>query len=416
MNKKRKFSLSKLLNNNNFLIIISVVISLIIWINVSLSDNNLSTRTISNIPIQISLSDEAVDNGLRIFSNDDATASVTVSGNRVTIGNLSADDILVSAPSASTILTPGTYPLSITARNASVTSNFNITSAVSPSVLTVYVDYYQEKTFEINKNIYYEIDPEYYGELILSVSEIVVSGPKTEVSKIDHISIEGKVKDVLTSDFEKQYKIKMYDTDGEEYSNSMVTLSETSVTGTIKVYSKKEVPLKAKFKNQPDKFDLSNIVTLDSNKVTIIGDAEVLDTIECVYTDEIDFSTLDNSKVSLDVGIDIPEQCVILNNIESVNVNVDLSDFNKKTIKVNNIESQGVQDGYKCNVLTDSLVVTIYGSSYELSKITKSDITCVVDVSNITGSTSTNANISLKYNDYCWIYGSYQVNVAVTKK
>ena len=72
----------------------------------SFSDSNETTATISNIPIQITLSDDAVDNGLQIFTGNDQTASVTVTGNRAILGSVAASDVTVAPLSASIPFSP----------------------------------------------------------------------------------------------------------------------------------------------------------------------------------------------------------------------------------------------------------------------------------------------------------------------
>ena len=98
--KHGKRGVSRLFSNTKFVLIISLLLSVVIWIMVSLSDTNESNVTISNIPININLSESATNSGLKIFSGADQTASVTVTGNRVAMGSVSSDDIVVSAPNA----------------------------------------------------------------------------------------------------------------------------------------------------------------------------------------------------------------------------------------------------------------------------------------------------------------------------
>lgn len=413
--KSKKIKFSRLYRNNKFILVLSILISLIMWINISLSDSNLSTKTISNIPIQINLSEEATNNGLKIFSSESQRASVSISGNRVSVGNVTADDIVVSSLSTSTIMTPGTYPLYLSARSADTTNNFEIISSVSPSVLTVYVDYYEEETFEIEKNIKYNIDSEYYGELILSTSEIIISGPKTEVDKVESVAIEGEVKSTISEDLQKDYDIVLYDSNGERYSNSNVNLSVDRVTATFNVSSKKEVPLIPKFSNQPKDINVDDIVTCETETVIIAGDEDVLQSIDAVYTDEIDFTTLENDVNILDVNIDIPERCIILNNIESVNISVDLSSYDNKYIKLKTFKTKGLADGYSCNILTRNITIDVHGLSSDLKELSANDISCVIDVSKVTGSTSVLAEVSIIDNNKCWVHGTYEVNVSVNK-
>ena len=137
--------------------VLSFVVAVIFWIVTSFDSENGTTRLISDIPIDLYLSDEATASGLRIFSGNDETASVTVSGNRVTLGSINKDDIVVSAQTANTINTAGTYTLSLSPSKTNVGDDFTITSQPSPSVINVYVDYYREKTFNIVDNVVYQV-------------------------------------------------------------------------------------------------------------------------------------------------------------------------------------------------------------------------------------------------------------------
>ena len=65
---KSKFSMRKLFSNSKFVLVLSVLISVTIWVNMSLSSDNHATATIANIPIDVTLSEEAENNGLHIFS------------------------------------------------------------------------------------------------------------------------------------------------------------------------------------------------------------------------------------------------------------------------------------------------------------------------------------------------------------
>ena len=91
----KKLSLTqKILEKNYVLLIISVVISIVIWVYMSMNATNDTTVTISNIPIQIELSDSAKDLGLQVFSGDTTTASVTLTGDLTGdyIGTVSAKE------------------------------------------------------------------------------------------------------------------------------------------------------------------------------------------------------------------------------------------------------------------------------------------------------------------------------------
>ena len=165
--KKKKFSLNALMMNNKFLLVLSVIISLVIWIYMSTGTTSDTTLTLSNIPIQIDLSDEARNSGLQIFSGAEQTASVTVTGSRATLGTMSESDVTVTA-AANTINSSGSYSLPVSATKTNPSSNFQITSAVTPSNINVVVDYLRESSFQIQENVVYKVSDGYYASTSLA--------------------------------------------------------------------------------------------------------------------------------------------------------------------------------------------------------------------------------------------------------
>ena len=166
---KKKFSLNGILKNNKFLFVLAILISFSIWIYMSMGSSNDTSLTISNIPIQIELPDESIDSGLQVFSGGEQTASVTVSGNRAILGSINESDITVTA-AANTINSTGTYQLSVSAAKTNPGQNFQIISTVSPSTVSVFVDYLRESTFQIQENVVYKVADGYYASTALSSS------------------------------------------------------------------------------------------------------------------------------------------------------------------------------------------------------------------------------------------------------
>ena len=154
--KNFRFSFNNLLQNNKFLLIIALLISVSVWLYMSTGSSNDTTVTVGNIPIQIELSDEANNNGLMIFSNSEKTASVTVTGNRAVLGSISEKDITVTA-AANSIDSSGNYSLSVSAVKTNPGANFQIISTVTPSTVNVIIDYLREASFPIQENVVYKV-------------------------------------------------------------------------------------------------------------------------------------------------------------------------------------------------------------------------------------------------------------------
>lgn len=415
---KNKFTFGKLFRNNKFILVLSVIVAVCIWINLSLSDTNESTATVSNIPVQVNLSDEALDNGLQIFSGNDQNASVTVTGNRVTLGSVTADDIIISAPTAGTITTSGTYPLSLTSKKANASDNFEITSSVSPSVITIFVDHFKEASFDVEPKLTYKVSEGYHADVTLSSDSITVSGPQTEISKISYVSIEGEIKGELKEDTTLDCEVKLYDNSGSELTNNMLTLSETTVTAAFSVMSEKEIPLSVSWDNKPSGLNVDKYISISPAKILVTAPKDVLDKLESIPTEKVDFTSLTNKKTTLDLDIELPAKCFNLSEIERVTATVDLSSFKSKRISAKQFNVTGLGVGYSYSVSTESIDVQIVGPSKQLSAVTSSDIICNISTAGLdgtTGSISLPVKVGIKGNDACWAYGTYKANVYVTK-
>ena len=410
----------RLFKNNKFLIIISVIISISIWITVSISDTNDTNATITNIPIQITLSDDAVDNGLQIFSGNDMEASVTVTGNRLTIGSISNDDIVVSAPTAGTISTSGTYPLSLTAKKANSADRFEIVSTVSPSVINVLVDKYKESTFDIENSITYKVSKGYHAVVTTSSNSITVSGPQTEVDKVAKVGIVGEISGELKVNTSMECEVKLFDNSGSVITNNLLTLSDDKVTANFSVLPYKELPIRVAYDNKPDSLDMDYYSNILPNKIKIAAPEEILEKLTYVNTTPIDFSTLKNRSYDLEQKLDLPAKCVNISDTDTVDVKLNLSSLKTRKLKVSNtyFKMNGLSSDYTYNVTTDSLNITLVGPSSQIKKVTPDDLICEIDGSSIDGTTgSITLPVKFKVNGKtsCWVTGSYKVNITVEK-
>ena len=417
---KPKFSFQGLLRNNKFIFLLSVLISVCLWVAMSFGAESGTTRTITDIPISISLSKEAEDSGLQIFSGNDETASVTVSGNRVGLGSVTKDDIIVIAQTANAINTVGTFTLSLSPSKVNPASDFTITSQPSPSVITVYVDYFREKTFNIVDNVVYQVENNYYAATTLSSTTVTISGPQSEIAKIDTVSVADKLEGTINSDKHLNLPIKLYDSSGYEVSSNLLTMSVENVDADITVLPEKTVNLQPTFKNKPSGFNIENgAISVNPSSILIAGPHSAVDDINFINLDQIDFSSLTNEKMTFDVNVILPKDCRNLSNKNTAKVTLDFSNLTSKTFTVTDFSVKGLESGYTSKVSTQKLDVTVIGPESQISDLSDSDVKAIIDTSSAdgkTGSVSMPVSISISGADGCWAYGTYDANLTISKK
>lgn len=419
--KKNKFSLNKLMQNNKFIFVLAILISFSIWVYSGLGTTNDTNVTLSNIPIQIELTDEARDNGLQIFSGTEQTASVTVTGNRAVLGAVNESDVTVTA-AANTINSPNTYDLAVSASKTNPTANFQITSAVVPSSIRVVVDYFRESTYQIQDNhIVYKVADGYYGVTSLSSKAVVISGPQTEISKIDKVYAVAEIKGTLTESVETDAELVLYDKNNKKLSTELFTMDVKTVKATVTVLPEKTVEVKPTFVNIPEGLEITDdMISIEPSTILLAGPAEVLNETTSVNLEAIDFSTLKAEKKTFpSLGIDIPTDCKNLSNSTSAKVTLNLSGLSTKSFTVDKFSVDGLSKEYKADVTQKNISVTIVGQKNEIDSLSSSDITAVIDTSNskgITGSVQMPVTFKIKGAKSCWAYGDYKANLTISEK
>ena len=236
-----KTKINNFLHSNKVAFIFSLMLSFCIWAKLSTSSSETITKTITNIPITVNLSDSAKEAGLKVFGLEDVSAEVTVTGDRIVLGQLTKDNITVFAQqSAGIINTTGNYTLELLARKSGHPTDYEILNQVSPRFVNVFVDRLQTKTFNITPNINCITDANYFlGAAALSEPDVTISGPESIVSNIGKVMVEKDLKGKITETVNlKDLPISIYDESGKKMSLANLTFSTKKVDATVNVLLK----------------------------------------------------------------------------------------------------------------------------------------------------------------------------------
>ena len=418
--KKKKLSLNKLFQNNKFLIILSLVISTITWVYMSMGTTNDTSVTISNIPILIELPDQLVNNGLQVFSDTEQTATVTVTGSRAILGSISTKDITVTA-ATNGIDSAGTYQISLSAVKTNPSANFQIISTVTPSNVNVIVDYLRETSFPIQENVVYKVADGYYASTSLASKNITVSGPQTEIAKIAKVSASAELDGILDDSTSATADILLYDKSGNRISTDLLKMEFGTVEASISVLPEKTVKVVPEFMNKPEGLNLGDdMLSVEPSEILLAGPKKVLDNTKSIKLESIDFATLSNKRYEYnDQGINIPTDCKNISNSTAAKVVLDLSSLSKKTYTVDSFKVSGLSSEYKADVTQTNMSVTVIGSKKELENLKSSDIECIIDTSDqsgTVGSVQMPVTFKLKGTSTCWVSGSYKANITISEK
>lgn len=425
-----KRSLSGLFYNDRFVMVFSVLAAVILWFVVAASDKESDTgKTVSDIPIQITLSESAQKDGLTIFYRSVEKASVTVKGNWLTVADISKNDIQVVAKQSSTIDQPGTYSLQLTAKSQGLRTNYEIVQeSLEPQTITVKVDRLKEKEFTVEDNISYNTPSGYIGvQENFNPSKITISGPESDVDKIARVVAEYKTDDTLVDSKTITANLALYDSNGTQLPKAdleYVKMSEETVQVDISILKKIEIPVRATFSNKPTGFKESDLVIVSPATLEVGCPEKYVNELKEIQLDTIDFSTLTPDSGDIVSKIKLPTGCKNLSNADNATVTIDLSGYSVKEFQVPDtmFNVTGIPEGRKVSPISKSVTVKVIGPTEELDALTEENFTAEIDLKDkdpFDGHKEVIVTVGITGNSNCWIYkengADYKVSVNMEK-
>lgn len=419
--KKRKINLHNLFYNDRFLMFFSVIAAFAIWVTISMTAGTEIEKTIDNVKVNVDLENSVPKQfDLTMFGDTEYTVSVTVKGKRYAVGNLTADDIEVTAQT-NYVDSAGKHTLALKAVAKDEAADFEITS-MSQTYIEAYFDVYKEATYQLETNIVtQQLIPDGYisEDPILSAKSITICGPATEINKITKVYAKVQVDKPLTTTTTLNAEIVPVN----EYGGTLRYLTvknNAAVTITIPVFKVKELPVSVEFINAPKDYTATPLETvITPSVVTIAADEAYIDKLEKISVGTIDFSDIGslNNKFTFDASS--LKEVKFIDGTEQFEVSVDASSMVSGNFKIDssNINISNLSENVSVEIPSSfSQEVVLVGPSADIAKISSSDIIGTVDVSSAQVSQGTMTfpiDISIKNNNSCWAYGDYKIAVSI---
>jgi len=416
---KIKFKLNDLFNNDVFLLVFSLFAALVIWLLVVVNVSEPTTRVIQGVKVNI---DSTVPSqfGLEVFGEKEFTVDVTVKGKKYQISPaaLSAEDIIVTAQTNS-VDSAGNRTLQLKPE-VPEGADYTITT-ISTKTIDVY--------FDTSKTVQMVIEPQVVtndfpivedgftsGDINLSETSVTITGPSTEINRIEKVVAKLVLEKSLSSNKSADAEIILL-SDRNRSDFKYVTMSIDKVVLTIPVLQVKELETVVAFKNAPDIFVVTPLeYTVSPSKDLFNISVDDYDKTVDFAVGTIDFKTLSPSNhvfTFLAEDVSISEGSAT----EEFTVNVDMTGISQEYItcssdkfEINNPDEKE----YRVSGLSKSVVVV--GREKDLEAITYENIKVEVDLSEVDisqGQSVTVPAVVTVDNAGCWVYGSYFVEVSL---
>lgn len=407
---------SNLFYNKKFVLVFSLVISFVLWLIITINENPEREQIYSDITIAISTEGTAAGElGLDVVSTDATTATVKVSGPSYVLASLSPNSISVTA-SLAEVNEVGTFDLNLTAACANE-SSVKIVS-ITPQKITAKFDYTDTKLYNV------EVDAKgatAVSGLIVdtpvvsnsSDSTVSISGARSDLEKIARVAAVADVNKELDITTSFDADVHLYDADGNELDASNYTLSVNQIKITVPILKQKQVDVKVAFSNKPEAYNNSDLsYRVSTDKVTILGPETSVAKIDSISLTPIDFDSISASNNSFDVAFVLPNGVKIAENIETVTVSINTSQFAEATFDIASFEFK-LPDGLKGSAL-GIRNVKICGPRTAIRRINSDDLYAVADLSGKSaGEYTVPVRIYSKSYKTIWQVGTYNAVVTV---
>lgn len=367
--------------------LLSIPLAAIIWVIIINIDDPVSTKVLSNIPVEVLNESYITASGQVYDIVEGNTVSVTIKAKRSIRDKIKASDLKVTAD-----LTEITQfnRVEIVAECTKYTSD-SVEVTVKPKMLTVTLEDIATKTLPIQIATTGVVDSGYYVDGVkASPNMIEISGAESTVDKISEVRVSVDVSGHQEDFKETGLSPKVYDEKGREIDSSRLTFSHSDITVKASIIPTKSIPIQVTAQGTPlDGYTVAQ-VEFGPEQVELAGEPDVL---AKIYSIPITIDVTGTSKdmeEDIDLSSYIPENTKLVGDTSTIAVRVTVEKVATKDIKLtkDTLKVENLEDGYKYTITMPYPEVTIYASGNgDVTKLSAEDLNAMIDLSGLTEGT-----------------------------
>lgn len=211
------------ITGNLLLKIIALVVAFLIWLLVTNTNNPVKSRTISNVPINVTHQDSVADIGKVVDIEGSGTVTLKVSERRYIVDRLTASDFYVEAD-LENINEMNSVPLTVSCTNKSVTWD---EVEIYPTNLKVNLEDKVEQQFVVSTITTGNVANGFNvgSTEIVQGKNIYIAGPESVVKIINQVVAQVNTSG-LNSDMTLTAPLKLYDKNGQEMDDNQLSSLE----------------------------------------------------------------------------------------------------------------------------------------------------------------------------------------------
>lgn len=407
---KKNGTINKIGNSKIFWAILSLLASFLLWAYMTSTEEIPIDRTFK-VPVVFQGAEELRSSrGLIVIGADVDTVTIQVRGSRGNIGYLHGSDLMAEVD-VSGILQAREMEANYTIVWPSSVDQSDV-SIIGKSPETIQFSVVQEsaKTVEVKGVFSGSLAEGYMADPILvEPSTITLYGPESELQNVSNACVYINRDNVDTTLGPIKSTYVLLDADGNEVPIQEITSDRSTVTVTLPVLMKKELPLTVNLREGAGATVDNCVVTVEPKSIEVAGDKMILESMNEIAIGTVDLTDFASSYENT-FTIPLNNALRNLTGTTEATVKITVRGLETKKITTSNISITGG----KAELTTTQLEVTIRAPEDVIDQITADNVRIVADLSDYEATTGVIAVAAKVYVDgyeNAGAVGEYSVSV-----
>lgn len=413
----------KIRDSKWFYVVLSILMSAVLWVYVVNVVNPDKPKTIDGIPVVFTGTDVLATRNLIITEGAEQTFTLRINTKLDLLSKLTQDSVILKAD-VSKITGPGEYKIQLSQPTypANISSSsVEITTDAEDMYVTLTVAKLGSKEIPVQVEFMGSIAEGYQlGEPSVTPSVVGISGQSDLINQVVYAKVVLSQKD-LSETYTSDLSFVYVGTDGQEIPAENITSNVDTVHIIYPVVQVKEVPLALDYIYgggiTADNFDQYVDVHFEpADTISISGPQEELENLTQLVVGQIDLSQIVTAK-SFSFPIQLAEDLTNETGNVEVKVTVTVKGMPTKEFNVDNITVVNVPDGFVPQLVTQARQIIVRGPQEALDAIFAAQLRVVADASYAAtagGRYTVPATVYLDGSGEVSVIGSYNVVIELS--
>ena len=299
--------------------ILSLLISITLWVFVVIFVNPQTTTTVKRVPVILTNSASLTEQNLILLETSPTTIDIEVQGTRRLLSMLTPSSIRATVDLALISGTGLSYP----PVDVSLPYSEVVLLEKTPPTININVDRMDEREIPVFVELHGDPATGFVShETSVAPDTVLVKAPQSVLSTIDKAVVILDVSGAQATSTSTQ-KLHFYSANNIQIQDKNLSSIPAVATAKSVILRKKRVPIVPLLQNSAPAGSETTATVVENQAIDILGDADIINGITFINTEPIDISRMTTTNQRT-LSLDIPNGIMLDPNITHVTVNLEV--------------------------------------------------------------------------------------------